>query len=203
LIVDDLTDNRTLLRALLEPIGFETEDAVDGKEAIELFKRWSPHAILMDLRMPVMDGYEATRLIKGTEKGSKTAVIAVTASAFDEDEKAVLATGADGYIRKPFRPDELLSELGRLLPITYLYESAEEETPKKPAGVTRLTKEDLAILPEPLRQRLFRYVEEGEMTELKNSLAEVEALNPEAAQALLALAKQYDYERLTDLLKDT
>ncbi|HPG98036.1 MAG TPA: PAS domain S-box protein [Thermotogota bacterium] len=203
LIVDDLTDNRTLLRALLEPIGFETEDAVDGKEAIELFKRWSPHAILMDLRMPVMDGYEATRLIKGTEKGSKTAVIAVTASAFDEDEKAVLATGADGYIRKPFRPDELLSELGRLLPIVYLYESPEEETPKKTAGVARLTKEDLAILPEPLRQRLFRYVEEGEMTELKNTLAKVEALNPEVSQALLALAKQYDYERLTDLLKDT
>ncbi|HPX97416.1 MAG TPA: response regulator, partial [Thermotogota bacterium] len=203
LIVDDLRDNRDLLRAILEPLGFEIAEACDGKEALERFDRWSPHAILMDMRMPVMDGYEASRQIKRTDKGLETVIIAVTASAFDDDEKAVLLAGVDGYLRKPFRPNDLLSELGRLLPIAYLYGTSEEAPQKETLVFPKIKKEDLSLLPELLRRRLFRYVEEGEMTELKETLIEVEKIDPAIAQVLLELARQYDYERLSELLKES
>ncbi|MBP6961853.1 MAG: PAS domain S-box protein [Thermotogae bacterium] len=203
LIVDDLRDNRDLLRAILEPLGFEIAEACDGKEALERFDRWSPHAILMDMRMPVMDGYEASRQIKRTDKGLETVIIAVTASAFDDDEKAVLLAGVDGYLRKPFRPNDLLSELGRLLPIAYLYGTSEEAPQKETLVFPKIKKEDLSLLPELLRRRLLRYVEEGEMTELKEALIEVEKIDPAIAQVLLELARQYDYERLSELLKES
>ncbi|MEX2598211.1 MAG: PAS domain S-box protein, partial [Dehalococcoidia bacterium] len=111
LVVDDQKDNRDLLRALLEPLDFEVREAVNGQEALDLFETWSPHAVLMDMRMPVLDGYEATRRIKATKKGRATPVIAVTASAFEDAEKEVWATGVDAYVRKPFRSEEIFAAL--------------------------------------------------------------------------------------------
>lgn len=111
LSVDDRTDNRTVIRAMLEPLGFVVRDAVDGREGVEAFESWQPDVVLMDMRMPEMDGYEATRRIKATRRGAETPVIAVTASAFGEDEQRVLEVGVDGFVRKPFRRAELLDAL--------------------------------------------------------------------------------------------
>ena len=115
LIVDDNPDMRGLLHDLLVPAGYELEEAGNGRDAIELFERWAPDAVLMDMRMPVMDGYEAIRRIKATEKGKNTIVIAETASAFAEDKESILKAGADGYVSKPFRMREILETLKNLL----------------------------------------------------------------------------------------
>jgi CheY-like chemotaxis protein len=80
LVVDDRDYNRQLLVKLLKPVGFEVQEASNGIEALEIWDSYSPHLIWMDMRMPVMDGYEATKRIKGTIKGQATAVIAITAS---------------------------------------------------------------------------------------------------------------------------
>jgi CheY-like chemotaxis protein len=91
LVVDDRDYNRQLLVKLLEPLGFEVQEATNGTEAIEIWDSYSPHLIWMDIRMPVMDGYEATKRIKSTTKGQATAVIALTASVWEEEKAVILS----------------------------------------------------------------------------------------------------------------
>ena len=197
--VDDQKDNRDLLTALLEPLDFEIREVVNGQEALDVFETWSPHAVLMDIRMPVMDGYEATRRIKATEQGRTTPVIAVTASAFGDDEKEVLAAGVDGYIRKPFRPEELFAVLKRCLGLHYVYAETAGQAPEK-ADVQPLTRADLAALPEELRQAMRQAVDEGDMAGLQLLIVQVEETDAATARKLRMRADQYDYEALTQLL---
>ncbi|NJM27292.1 MAG: response regulator, partial [Pseudanabaena sp. RU_4_16] len=102
LIVDDKYENRQLLVKLLTPIGFEVKEAEHGQAAITMWENWSPHLIWMDMRMPVMDGYEAARQIKAQPKGQATVIIALTASAFEEERAVVLSTGCNDFLPKPF-----------------------------------------------------------------------------------------------------
>ncbi|MCX6269611.1 MAG: response regulator, partial [Bacteroidetes bacterium] len=122
LVVDDKKENLTVAVTLLQMVGFETIEAVDGEDAIAKFSEWKPDLILMDMRMPVMDGYEATRQIKLTEKGKSTPIIALTASTFEDELKKIDSFGLQGYIRKPFREDELFNTIGNILGIKYIYE---------------------------------------------------------------------------------
>jgi signal transduction histidine kinase/CheY-like chemotaxis protein/streptogramin lyase len=124
LIVDDKEINRILLVKLLEPLGFLVSEAENGKEALNIFEQWNPNIILMDMRMPVMDGYEATRRIKSSTKGHAVVVIAVTASALEEDRDIILSEGCDGYIRKPFREQEIFDAMEKHLGIQFIYEDA-------------------------------------------------------------------------------
>ena len=108
LIVDDREDNRQLLIKLLNPFGFELREASNGQEAVAIWDNWEPHLIWMDMRMPVMDGYEATKQIKSTTKGQATAVIALTASTLEEERVVVRSAGCDDFLRKPFRETDIL-----------------------------------------------------------------------------------------------
>jgi len=199
LVADDQKDNRDLLAALLEPLDFEIREAVNGQDALDIFEAWSPHAVLMDMRMPVLDGYEATRRIKATGKGRATPVIAVTASAFAEAEREVMATGVDGYVRKPFRSEEIFAVLEKCLGLRYVYGESTGQAPGK-ANVQPLTREDLAALPESRRQAMRQAVDEGDMTGLQVLIAQVEVTDAETARKLRKLADQYDYETLTQVL---
>ena len=135
LVVDDAELNRKLLVKLLVPLGFEVREAVNGREAIEIWERWEPHLIWMDMRMPDMDGYEATRRIKATTKGQATVIVAVTASALEEDKAVILSEGCDAYIRKPFREAEVFDVLGEHLRVRFVYEEAESEAAGRRPGV--------------------------------------------------------------------
>ncbi len=115
LIVDDIELNRKLLKVYLEQHQFTVLEAADGALAIETAVAKRPDLILMDLKMPVMDGYEATRRIKVDEGLRSIPVIAVSASAFMENEARAREAGCDGFIRKPFNEQELMTELGRFL----------------------------------------------------------------------------------------
>ncbi len=128
LVVDDLPNNRQFLLALLRSIGFEVREAENGEEALRLWSIWEPHLVLMDMRMPVMDGYEATKRIKATHQGQKTIVIALTASAFEEDRQRILTGGCDDFVGKPFREDVLLEKIGEHLKIKYIYEGEDGES---------------------------------------------------------------------------
>jgi PAS domain S-box-containing protein len=199
LVADDQKDNRDLLTALLEPLGFEIMEAVNGQEALDIFEAWSPHAVLMDMRMPTLDGYEATRRIKATEKGRNTPVIAVTASAFDDAEREVMATGVDGYVRKPFRPEEIFVVLEKCLGLRYVYAEGSGQSPDK-VDVQPLTREDLSALPVALRQAMRQTVDEGDMARLRELIIQVEEKEAATAHKLRNLANQYDYETLSLLL---
>ncbi|MEG4911718.1 AAA family ATPase [Microcoleus sp. B7-D4] len=134
LVVDDRDYNRQLLVKLLKPVGFEVEEASNGIEAIALWDSYSPHLIWMDMRMPIMDGYEATKQIKGTIKGQATAVIALTASVWEEEKAVILSAGCDDFVRKPFHTEALFDILAKHLGVDYIYQ--EQDLPSPPSNVT-------------------------------------------------------------------
>jgi len=127
LIVDDKPDNRLYLTRLLEPLGFVLRQATNGCEAIAVWQEWRPRLILMDIVMPLMDGREATRRIKAMPEGQEVVIVALSASAFEADREAVMAIGADDFLRKPVTAEDLLPIIGRHLNIEYDYAEETEE----------------------------------------------------------------------------
>ena len=121
LVVDDRWANRQIVLRLLNPIGFEVKEAANGKEAIEIWQEWQPHLIWMDMRMPVMNGYEATEYIKSHLKGQATYIIALTASTYEEEKAIVLSAGCDDFVRKPFREEVLFDKMAQYLGLSYVY----------------------------------------------------------------------------------
>ena len=102
LVVDDGAINRLILTKIFDGPSFEVKEAQNGEEAINVWQRWQPDLILMDMRMPVMDGYAATRRIKAHSDTHKPIVIAITASAFAEERQNIIDAGCDDFIGKPF-----------------------------------------------------------------------------------------------------
>jgi len=116
LVVDDVMQNRAVVKEFLLSEGFSVIEAENGKIAVELTKKNHPDFIFMDLKMPEMSGYEATRILKGDAKFKDIPIVALTASILQEDEKDIYAAGCDGYLLKPVTKKELLNELIRFLP---------------------------------------------------------------------------------------
>jgi len=115
LIVDDIESNRILLRESLKPYDLKTIEAVNGKQAIDMAKEYSPDLILMDLRMPVMDGYEAIKILKADSILKDIPVFVLTASAMKEEQEKIDNLNCEGYLRKPIEKNKLLRELIRYL----------------------------------------------------------------------------------------
>lgn len=119
LVVEDQPENRRLMTQLLSGIGFEVQEAEEGQAAIALWKTWNPDLILMDMRTPQMNGYEATRQIKAVDQ--KTVIIAVTANVLEEEQSIIFAAGCDDLLYKPFKEQTLLLKLSEYLGVQYLY----------------------------------------------------------------------------------
>ena len=128
LVVDDRQESRDLIAQLLGVVGFETRGAENGQEAIAQWQTWHPHLIWMDMRMPVMDGYEATQQIRAIERHrtapshEPTVIIALTASAFEEQQASIIAMGCDDFVRKPFREQVIFEKITQYLRVQYIYE---------------------------------------------------------------------------------
>lgn len=135
LVVDDQDDNRQLLVKLLQPLGFAVEEANNGQDAIKIWYQYSPHLIWMDMRMPVMDGYEATKHIKSTTQGQKTVIIAVTASAWEEEKTTILSAGCDDFVRKPFYKETIFDMMNKHLGVHYIYQKQEEQINYEAANI--------------------------------------------------------------------
>jgi len=116
LIVEDQEDNRKILRDLLSSAGFEIIEAVTGEEGVVQAEMHLPDLILMDIQLPGMDGYEATRRIKATPGLTKIPIIAVTSYALSGDDVKAMAAGCDAYVTKPFSPRALLVKIREFLP---------------------------------------------------------------------------------------
>ena len=115
LVVEDTEDNRQILRDLLGAAGYEMIEAHDGADGVTKAGTHRPDLILMDIQMPVMDGYEATRRIKADPALAAIPVIAVTSYALSGDEDKARAAGCDGYIAKPFSPRQMLAKVREIL----------------------------------------------------------------------------------------
>jgi two-component system cell cycle response regulator DivK len=111
LVVEDQEDNRQILRDLLGNAGYELTEAENGEEAITAVGKRRPDLILMDIQLPVMDGYEATRRLRANPDLKSVPIIAVTSYALTGDEDKALAAGCDGYVTKPYSPRDLLAKV--------------------------------------------------------------------------------------------
>jgi signal transduction histidine kinase len=127
LVVDDRENDRELLVKTLSQVGFDVAQSSNGKDAISKWEQWEPHLILMDLRMPFMDGYSATKKIKSTGRGKDTIIIIITANVFVQEKSLILSVGGDDILYKPIKSQTLFEKISQYLPINYVY----EEIPNK------------------------------------------------------------------------
>ena len=198
LVADDAPDNRELLVEMLEPVGFTVRSVANGKEALEHFMQWHPQLILMDMRMPVMDGYEATRRIRSAPGGADVAIIGVTASAFAEMRQGVFDAGVDEFIVKPFHEGELFDKMGALLGVRYVYEEHAERTDE---GVSdALDQEAMAALPSDLLIRLRRSALSADFDAILDLADEIAPIDERSAATLRILAERFDSDSILSAL---
>lgn len=194
LVVDDNMDNRLLLATLLNAVGFQVREAENGQEAVCLFEQWHPHLIFMDMRMPTMDGYEATQKIRQLAKGDEVKIIALTASAFKEQHCHIINAGCDAVLHKPFHIPEIFTTLNKQLGVEFVYQ---KNTPVTTSlSTSKITAEMLSAVPLDLRQQLDNAALKLDIEEIEMVIAQIHAIEPEIANSLDMLAKGYQFEQI-------
>jgi len=201
LLVDDKPINQQLLVKLLSPLGFDLKEASNGQEAIALWDEWEPHLIFMDIRMPVMDGYEATKYIKSQTKGRATVVIALTASVLEEEKAMVLAAGCDDFGRKPFKENMIFEMLTKYLNVQYIYEEPAIPDSIASPSLETLTPTDLEIMSAEWRSQLWRATIEGDDELMMQLIQEIPPTSSPLAKALEKLTYQFEFEQIIKLLE--
>jgi CheY-like chemotaxis protein len=203
LVVDDQFENRDWLMKLLTSVGFSVRGAENGELAFRNWQSWNPDLILMDVHMPVMDGLESTRRIKEDPLGKATRIVVLTASAMDEDRRTVAQSGADDFLSKPLRDDDLLEKLRTHLDVIYDYRETNETTDHTLEGAQALSAERLGRLPFELVEQLRDATLSGNKKFLNELIHKVlETQDAGCAHALRELADKYEYDALTRLLED-
>ncbi len=150
LVADDQTTNRELLITMLSSVGFEVKEAKDGQEAIEVCNSFKPHLIWMNVRMPILDGCQATQQIKSAYKHLSPAIIAVTASIFEEEKAAILLAGYDDILMKPIQESIVFEKISQQLGVSYIYEEMTSvlsaKLPSRETQWAKLTKLSTSLL---------------------------------------------------------
>ncbi len=208
LVVEDQATNRDLLVRLLAPFGFEVQCAENGQEGLQLWERWQPHLVWMDMRMPVLDGYAATRQIKARARaaGSRVSVVALTASAFEEDHQAILEAGCDAFVRKPFRESDIFQVLSEQLGVRFIYEEVDPAAAGGQTGAAGAPLPDEAVL-QQLRQLsdrlppgwasgLYGAATRLDAEQMAEYIAQLHPLAPRLAGQLLHWLQHFAYEKI-------
>ena len=212
LIADDALENRQLLINLLSPLGFELWEASNGIEAIGIWEKYCPHLIFMDMRMPIMDGYEATKQIRLRERNRKdeqakiptaqpTAIVALTAHSLEKERTAAFSVGCDEFIHKPFREADIFDALHKHIGVRFVY--AESTIASTETKVEMLTPEAIAALPPDLVANLRQAIYNLDVDLMQTLIIEISELNPPLATAIASLAKDFKYRQLLDLTQPT
>jgi signal transduction histidine kinase/ligand-binding sensor domain-containing protein/CheY-like chemotaxis protein len=198
LVVDDSEVNRKLLVKIFQPVGFQVREAANGVEALAVWEAWEPHLIWLDMRMPVMDGYETTRRIKATTRGMATVIIALTASALEEDKAVILSEGCDDYMRKPFREEDLFEAVAHHLGVRYLYEEIKPETAPETssAGDEQTLAAQLDAAEPAWLAELERAAILGDVQAIDHLAGQVAVRQPGLAATITRLARQFEHERI-------
>jgi signal transduction histidine kinase/FixJ family two-component response regulator len=201
LVVDDNRENLLLLTDLLAQAGFAVQEAENGAEAVAKFQEWRPHFIWMDVRMPGMDGYEATKKIRALPGGDEVKIVAVTASVIEERQQVIQDTGVDDIVLKPFRDQEIFEVMARELGVEYVYRDR-AAAPAEAAEI-ELTTEMLAELPPELLQELHQTTLVADLEATLAVIERIEEHAPETAASLRALVEDFQMGRIRALLKET
>ncbi|MFA5082570.1 MAG: ATP-binding protein [Hydrogenophilaceae bacterium] len=192
LVVEDNPDSREFISRLLGDVGFQVRSAENGQEAVAMFESWRPHFIWMDMRMPVLDGYQATRQIRAMPGGRDVHIAALTASAFQEDRDGILAAGCDEMVRKPIEQDRLFAVMAKLLGVRFTYAEA-----VAPASLRHDI--DLSALPAAARKELGIAAEMLDMEAARAVVERLSAEYPDLARDIAGLIDGYRFDRLAEL----
>lgn len=202
LIVDDQELNRLLLVRLLRPLGFQLQEAANGREALTVWQEWEPDLIFMDLRMPVMDGHEATQQIRASRPGQSCVIIAVTANVLEEEKAVALSAGWDDLIKKPFRHSQVWQMLEQHLGVEFIYE---EISPTKAVRVEEtgdnfLTAEAFMAPPDDVLESLRNALIIGDLEEVAEGINALAIYAPALAENLKPLAASFNYVEILRLI---
>lgn len=218
LVVEDVFSSRRLLMDLLRQVGFQVRAVDNGKAAIAQYQAWQPHLIWMDMRMPVMDGYEATQQIRKLQQ-SPVKIIAITASAFEEERAAVLACGCDDLVRKPFQEGVIFDTLAQHLGVRYRYQrvtssagpapaSRSPALPPREAEPRGVPPEfasvdsgpiDLKVMPADWLAQVHRAAVEVDAEKLYQLIDQIPPEHAQLAEALSRFTRQFCFDELIAL----
>jgi signal transduction histidine kinase/DNA-binding NarL/FixJ family response regulator len=200
LIADDRDDNRAILSGLLRPLGFRVSEARNGAEALQAVETDRPDVLLLDLVMPVLDGFATIRSLRARERCGSLPVVAMSASVFEQTREETVAAGFCDFVAKPVHLDHLLDVLARVLGIEWITAGSESRAPVAPgpaaaAGVR---------LPHDVAREILSLARSGDVEELRARLDAVERQVPTLAAAvahLRGLAAQYDMRAIRGVLE--
>lgn len=198
LIVEDQRENRVLLNRLMTAVGMDVREAENGEECLRVFEEWRPDLIWMDRRMPVMDGEEAARHLRRLPGGDKVKIVAVTASAFKEEQQAMFDAGMDDFVRKPYRFGEIYDCMARQLGVRYRYGDHAQPVLQE----TQLAPTAFASVPDRLRTDLMNALESLDSRRIERSIEGVARYDPPLALILKGFAEGFDYPAILRALKD-
>lgn len=200
LVVDDQAENRLLLTHLLTTIGFEVREAINGRESIEVWSTWNPDLILMDIQMPLMNGIDATRIIKTEAIAEPIPIVALSASAFTESQQEALAAGCDDFLSKPIKDIWLLEKIAQHLPVTYIYESTESSSIDTMADPQNLVLEDLSFMPSHWLARVKQAASQLNDQLLRELITEIPQEHHGIKQALATKIANFDFDVILELI---
>jgi CheY-like chemotaxis protein len=199
LIAEDHYDNRILLSDLMTGLGLEVSEVENGEQCVKRFQEFRPHFIWMDHLMPGMDGLEATKRIRKLPGGRDVKIVVVTASVFKEQQKEILAGGADDIVGKPFRFDEIYNCLAQQLGLKYVYRTDSTTSGDETAPCV-LTPAMLAVLSGKLRDNLRNTLESLDGESIDALIGEISEIDAELARVLLRYTTNFDYQAILDVL---
>ena len=225
LIVDDREDNRQLLVKMLSPLGFKLQQASNGCEAIEIWENWHPHLILMDVRMPVMDGYEATQEIKlriqqreqeqqGNGEMSISLsdspipkIVALTASTIEGRRSFALLIGCDDFISKPFRKTDIFDTLKKHLGVSYIYSNSADfistgDRSNQSDSTSNAVLAYLPKLPAEWVENMKQVIRSADFDLIVRTIEEIRDAHPEFAEILQGHLNNFDYQKILNLIAE-
>ena len=198
LVVDDKLSNRELLVQMLSQVGFEVRVAENGREAIEIWENFEPHLIFMDMLMPVMNGYEATKEIKTSLKGQATVIIAITASVFEEQKPGILSVGCDDIIPKPFLEGVIFDKIAQYLGVSFIYEKTGRF--ESTDNYSNLKLSALSKLPDVLLEQLEASALALDDRSLYQAIAQIEKQETELAKVLISYTDNFQYHKILEAI---
>jgi CheY-like chemotaxis protein len=200
LVVDDQPDNLTIADETLRGVGFETRLAMRGEEALAVVADWSPDLILMDMRMPGMNGVEVTRRLRSS--GASMPVVAYTASGLADMAAEARAAGADDVVFKPCKEIELLQAVGRLLDLQYAYEEPVDDVAAADhTSQVEPLRELGAGVPAALLEELRVAAVQARLARVEQLAEEVARYAPDAAARIRKLVREFRVDELIALLR--
>ena len=202
LIVDDRWENRQILIKLLTPIGFEVKEAGNGQIAVEIWEQWQPDLIWMDMRMPVMNGYEATTQIRSHLKGQATTIIALTASTLEEERAIVLSAGCDDFVRKPFLENTIFEKMSQYLGVLYVYEEIAASQSKPSLSLIKFTAESLLVMPKEWLGQLEKAASQLDSNAIAQLLTQVPKEHFLLTKEIEDSVHDFDFGRIISLVQE-